>query len=200
MTSLKALLIGHPSVCSYCSICGSSSLIQINLSTQGGGWWWVMHSAVLSLKVMRSCILCALPLSRQNKNKFSCARASQTVAAAGIRSGQSQESVAGLQQISEFSLCSPSFLPPHYVSVSPSWPQLATETKLGRPPTDHLREKCLWILIPMPCAMWGSSRQVILTDGFLELEKCSGEQGWWDNFITFTVDWRTVILYPVTVM
>lgn len=37
MTSLKAILIGHPCVRRYCSICGSSSLIQINLSTQGGG-------------------------------------------------------------------------------------------------------------------------------------------------------------------
>lgn len=37
MTSLEAFLIGHPSVCRYCSICGSSSLIQINLSTRGWG-------------------------------------------------------------------------------------------------------------------------------------------------------------------
>lgn len=37
MTSLKAILIGHPCLRRYCSICGSSSLIQINLSTQGGG-------------------------------------------------------------------------------------------------------------------------------------------------------------------
>lgn len=80
MTSLEAFLIGHPSVCRYCSICGSSSLIQINLSTRGWGGRgrWVIHSAVLSLKVMCSCILCTLPLSRQNKNKFSCGRASQT--------------------------------------------------------------------------------------------------------------------------
>lgn len=37
MTSLEAILIGHPCVRRYCSICGSSSLIQINLSTRGGG-------------------------------------------------------------------------------------------------------------------------------------------------------------------
>lgn len=37
MTSLEAILIGHPCVRRFCSICGSSSLIQINLSTRGGG-------------------------------------------------------------------------------------------------------------------------------------------------------------------